>query len=156
MTDTIFPGSGKSDPQQALFCLMLNKHHDYLSRRTATDTTFRIFMFLLLILPDFLSSALGNSFKHLRSQDYGILFASMLIWLLWHLARLSLDAHTQRIEIELFRLAEEKGGRLTDGFIRSNSMFYRSFLLRRISINEPSVWVSAIGVSCFIRYIRSI
>ena len=155
MRESDFFGA-KYETPHVLLSLMLNQRQDYWSRRTTADTTFRIFMFLLSILPFFLPLT-DRPFQRQAISDYVFVFTSLIIVLLWYVAQFSLDSSIRKIEIELFRLAEETG-QLADGFIRSKDMYYPGLInrLKLLSVLEPALWVSVIIHVFLLRHFKGI
>ena len=160
---------------QVLLSLMLNQRQDCWSRRTTIDTTFRVFMFSLTIVPFFLPVSARST----QPQIFLFVFASVGIGLLWNSQRTSLDRSIRLIEIRLFRLVEATGKiksdyarskdisyrqqieyrqEIEDEFIRSKDMSYPGLVNRTklLTTLEPAFWVSVILNVFLLRYAKGI
>lgn len=153
----IYSTSLKRASQQVLLSLMLSQRQDYWSRRTITDITFRVFMFLLTIVALFAPLA-DKPLSRQATLDYVLAaFTCLIIVLLWNSARTSLDRSIRMIEIELFRLVEGTG-QAEDNYIRSKSMSYPGLINRHqlFSTFEPGLWLSVIINAFLLRHVKGI
>ena len=155
MRDTGF-GDIQTGASNILLTLMLNRRQDCWSRRTTTDATFRIIMFLMAIAPLFLLRA-DKTFQPQASSGFLLICGAFFTALLWNSARNSLDRSMRRIEEELFLLARETG-QLADSFIRSKDMRYPGLINRNIllSVLEPALCASMTISAVLLSYVKAI